>query len=219
MNTGQRVVFRLLYVCERQCDWERRTRSIVRRAFDDVNVVTVYHVRRAFTVMKDVVSTNLLSNVVYSFECLQCDSRQVGRTLQRLSARVKQHVPLYLLSSEATGSRPRRGSPPGLLCQGHVRPPALTLDTECDTMLKCGVSRSVRPQNEKRSDGTVNARDNVDTSKQFLHKEYQSAIARHLSLNMGCGKACCDDFLVLYRVLDLVVTLKSGIGIRSCTTS
>ena len=86
-------------------------------------------------------------------------------------------------------------------------------------MLKCGVRRSVRPQNEKRSDGTVNARDNVDTLKQFLHKEYQSAIARHLSLNMGCAKACCDDCLVLYRVLGLVVTLKFGIGIRSCTTS
>ena len=125
MNTGQRVVFRLLYVCERQCDWERRTRSIVRRAFDDVNVVTVYNVRRAFTVMKDVVSTNLLSNVVYSFECLQCDSRQVGRTLQHLSARVKQHVPLHLLSSEATGSRPRRGSPPRASVPGTCTPTSI----------------------------------------------------------------------------------------------
>ena len=40
--------------------------------------------------------------------------------------------------------------------------PALTLDTECDAMMKVGVRRSVRLQNEKRSDGTVNGRDNVD---------------------------------------------------------
>ena len=61
VNTGQRVVFRLPYVGERHCDLERRVRSVVHRAFDDVNVVTVYYVRRAFTVMKDVLPTNLLS--------------------------------------------------------------------------------------------------------------------------------------------------------------
>ena len=60
VNTGQRVVFRLPYVGERHCDLERHVRSIVRRAFDDVNVVIVYNVRRAFTVMKDVLPTNLL---------------------------------------------------------------------------------------------------------------------------------------------------------------
>ena len=38
--------------------------SVVRCAFDDVNVVTVYTVRRALTVMKDVLLTNLLSKVV-----------------------------------------------------------------------------------------------------------------------------------------------------------
>ena len=66
VNTGQRVVFRLPYVGERHCDLECRVRSVVHRAFDDVNVVTVYNVRRGFTVMKDVLPTNLLSKVVYS---------------------------------------------------------------------------------------------------------------------------------------------------------
>ena len=41
INTGQRVVFCLPYVGERHCDLERRVRSVVYRAFDDVNVVTV----------------------------------------------------------------------------------------------------------------------------------------------------------------------------------
>ena len=92
VNTGQRVVFRLPYVGERHCDLERRVRSVVHRAFDDVNVVTVYYLRRAFTVVKDVLPTSLQSKVVYSFECRQCDSWYVGRTLHHLNARIKQHV-------------------------------------------------------------------------------------------------------------------------------
>ena len=43
--------------------------------------------------------------------------------------------------------------------------PALTLDTECDTLVKGGVRRTVRLQNEKRNNGTVNGRDNIDTLK------------------------------------------------------
>ena len=107
VNTGQRVVFRLPYVGECHCDLEHHVRSVVHRAFDDVNVITVYNLRRAFTVMKDVLPTNLLSKVVYSFECWQCDSWYVGRTLQTLNARIK-HVPRHLLLSEVRSSRPRR---------------------------------------------------------------------------------------------------------------
>ena len=81
VNAGQRVVFRLPYVGERHCDLERRVWSVVHRAFDDVNVVTVYNVRRAFTVMKDVLPTNLLSKIVCSLECRQCDSWYVCGTL------------------------------------------------------------------------------------------------------------------------------------------
>ena len=74
VNTGQRAVFHLPYVGEPHCDLDRRVRFVVHGAFDDVNVVTVYNVRRAFKVVKDVLPTNLLSKVVYSFECRQCDS-------------------------------------------------------------------------------------------------------------------------------------------------
>ena len=163
-NTGQRVVFRLLYAGVRHCDFEHCVRSIVCRAFDDVDVVIIYSVRRAFTVMKDVIPTNLLSKVVYSFECRQCDNWYVGRTLQHLKARIK-HVPFHLSSSEARGSRPRRGRPLGASVPVTCTQPALTLDTECDAMVKAGVRKSVRLQNEKRRDGTMNGRDNVDTLK------------------------------------------------------
>ena len=48
---------------------------------------------------------------LYYFECRQCGSRYVGRTLQHLSERIKQHVPLSILSQAARSSRPKRGRP------------------------------------------------------------------------------------------------------------
>ena len=134
VNTGQRVVFRLPYVGERHCDLERRVRSVVHRAFDDVNLVTVYNVRRAFTVMKDVLPTNLLSKVVYSFECRQCDSWYVGRILQHLNSRIKHHVP-HLLLSEVRSSRPRRGRPPKISAPVAPEETKPTVDTGCGSML------------------------------------------------------------------------------------
>ena len=92
--------------------------------------------------------------------------------------------------------------------------PALTLDTGCDAMAKGGVRRSVTLKNVKRSDGTVNDRDNVGTLKTVSTKEYQSAIARHLSLSSECAKACCDDcFSVLSRARSRRHL------VHSCTTS
>ena len=41
---------------------------------------------------KDVLSANQRSMVIYEHVC-SCDSRNVGRTAQRLQERIKQHVP------------------------------------------------------------------------------------------------------------------------------
>ena len=61
--------------------------------------------------------------------------------------------------------------------------------------------RGVRLKNVKRSDGTVNDGDNVDTLKSTVSiKEYQSAIARYLSLNSEFAKVYCDGcFSVVSR--------------------
>ena len=189
VNTGQCVVFRLSYVRERHCDLERRVRSVVHRAFDDVNVVTVYKVRRAITVMKDVLPTNLLSKVVYSFECRQCDSWYVGRTLQHLNACIKQHVPRHLLFSEVRNSRPRRGRPPKISAPVARDEPTPTVDTGCDCLLKNEVRMSLRSRNGKTCDGFVNGCDNTDSAA----RTYQSSTAKHLSMNIEYAKAYCDD--------------------------
>ena len=52
-------------------------------------------------------------------------------------------------------------------------------------------------KNVKRNNGTVNGCDIADTLKTVSTKEYQSAIARHLSLNSECAKYCDDCFSVL----------------------
>ena len=47
----------------------------------------------------------------HEFACRNCVSRYVGRTAQRLSSRIRQHVPLHLLpeDSDARADRPTRG--------------------------------------------------------------------------------------------------------------
>eukprot|EP00117_Sycon_ciliatum_P009843 scpid93496/ scgid1812/ len=52
------------------------------------------------------------SNLIYFFQCRNCENRYVGRTFQHLGARIRQHVPLNLVPVAARGSRPRRGRPP-----------------------------------------------------------------------------------------------------------
>ena len=89
----------------------RIVKSIVQKTYYAVNVVTVFTTIRSFTVLKDVLPTHHLSHLIYHFECRQCGSRYVGRTLQHLSERIKQHVPLSLLSKAARAGRPKRGRP------------------------------------------------------------------------------------------------------------
>ena len=89
----------------------RLVRKIVQQTYYAVHFVPVFTTVRAFTVRKDVLPTQLASKLVYQFECRQCGSRYVGRTLQHLNARIKQHVPLHMLTGSARALRPKRGRP------------------------------------------------------------------------------------------------------------
>ena len=46
--------------------------------------------------LKDALPIHDKSNVIYNFEC-RCGSRYIGKTIQRLEARIKQHIPAYVL--------------------------------------------------------------------------------------------------------------------------
>ena len=71
----------------------------------------VFTTSPAFNLRKDVLPSNQLSNLIYEFECWSCKSRYVGRTAQRLSSRIRQHVSLHLLAEDARAERPTRGRP------------------------------------------------------------------------------------------------------------
>ena len=45
--------------------------------------------------LKDTLPVHYKSNVLYNFEC-RCGSRYIGKTIQRLEARIKQHIPAYV---------------------------------------------------------------------------------------------------------------------------
>ena len=46
--------------------------------------------------LKDALPIHDKSKVIYNFEC-RCGSRYIGKTIQRLEARIKQHIPAYVL--------------------------------------------------------------------------------------------------------------------------
>ena len=125
-------------------------RTVVRQTYFATALTTVFTTARAFTVKKDVLPTQLISHVIYHFECRHCDSRYVGRTLQHLNARVKQHVPLYLLSDGAKAQRPGRGRPRkqvpvAQLQQNHTVPVERTTSTQVRETEGIGQTQVRRP--------------------------------------------------------------------------
>ena len=110
-DTGPRLLLRLPYTGHECVRVERQVRSVVSRTFGDVNMVTVYNSQRAFTVRKDILPTQLISQMIYAFERRHCASRYVGRTVQHPDTRIRQHVPLHLFSVEQRVARPKRGRP------------------------------------------------------------------------------------------------------------
>ena len=60
----------------------RTIKTLVTQTYFAAHFIPVFTTIRAFTVRKDVLPSHLLSHLVCQFECRNCDSRDVGRTLQ-----------------------------------------------------------------------------------------------------------------------------------------
>ena len=155
--------------------------SVVRSAYYAVNLNIVYSTTHALNLRKDVLPSLQKSHVVYEFECRNCGSRYVGRTFQRLSMRIRQHVPLHLLTPHARSSRPTRGRP------------RTTRVNSGDVELAEDGGRRVCPPRKCKKD--VNAADRKASGeshelrrgeKNNTSDNYQSAIAKHLADNDGC---------------------------------
>ena len=155
----------------------RTITSVTRSAYYAVNATVMYSTARAFNLKKDILPSHEQSNLVYEFECRTCGGRYVGRTLQRLNTRIRQHVPLHLLSSGARAQRPTRGRPrknPG------------TLANECPDSER-RVCPPRRCKGHCDGDNSVGAGSRQKNSANAASADYQSSVAKHLVDNHQCA--------------------------------
>ena len=96
-----------------------RTEPLINRANDAVRLAhpagevrAVCSTNRVFHLPKEGLPTHNQSNLIYSFECRQCESRYVGQKQQRFGEWIKQHVPRHILDSASELTENRRGRPP-----------------------------------------------------------------------------------------------------------
>ena len=158
--------------------------STARSTYNAVDVTCVFTTSRAFNLRKDALPTHQKSNLIYEFECRNCSSRYVGRTAQRLSSRIRQHVPLHLLPSGARSQRPTRGRP--RLAEASSDDIGGENDGNDDQVGRTSYPRSCKKTLPK-------------SVKKRSSNEYQSAIARHLVESRDCALAYDDNsFRVLY---------------------
>ena len=173
-------------------DWSssiaRNIASVTRLAYYAADVKVVYSTVHAFNLKKDVLPSHQRSNLIYEFECRNCDNRYVGRTFQRLNARIRQHVPLHLLPSSARAQRPTRG-----------RPRRTTAAADNDPAGEAGrLSRVCPPRRCKATADQPQAATTSTGPRTVNAENYQSSVARHLAENKACAM-CYDDSC--FRVL------------------
>ena len=91
------VVLRLPWVGSGSAYVEKEVRHIVTASYPCVKLYVAFGTTRAFKVLTDVLPTLSTSKIIYFFQCRQCESRYVGRTVQHLGARIRQHSSFSLL--------------------------------------------------------------------------------------------------------------------------
>ena len=109
------VFIRLPWIGRKASHFEKLIRAAVDNTYYATKVQFVYTTSRAFRLPKDVLPTPHSSNIIYLFECRNCEARYVGKTSQHLITRIKQHVPRYLLMSgnaQEGQEHRKRGRPP-----------------------------------------------------------------------------------------------------------
>ena len=81
------------------CIWDKVASSVY-HCFPAVIVRSIFATKAAFnSIHKDVLPIFNQSLLIYKFKCW-CNSTYIGRTNQRLEARVRQHVPRGILNND-----------------------------------------------------------------------------------------------------------------------
>ena len=194
------VVLRLPYIGPVSRKFEQEIRRCVEPVYTATKVVFVYSTKRAFNLAKDVLPIQQMSNVIYSYTCRQCESRYIGRTLQHLGARIRQHVPLSLLTLSQRTLRPRRGRPPSTRKQTSNE---CTNDREPPTEQRTNavqIRRRGRPRKDPPSTQPLPTQPDLAELTKMDPTHFDSAIAKHLAVNPACRASYSDShFNVLTR--------------------
>lgn len=101
------VILQLPWIGKKSDLLQRKANNAVRLAYFAVKVRAIFQTSKMFSLPKDALPTQSISNVIYLYECRQCESQYVGKTTQHLGERMKQHVPRHLVDTAK-----RRGRPP-----------------------------------------------------------------------------------------------------------
>ena len=197
----RRVILRLPWYGDISRVLSKSVRTAVESCYHAVDVLVVFVTARLSRSYKDFLPIPTLSNVIYQFECRSCSSRYIGRTSQRLTDRIKQHVPRGVLTSEAGKNRPQRGRPRTKQRTEQPGKGASTATTTATT-----TSRSPTPkrrsarlrEKDKTRDVTTERPPPKPPDKSIPQPD--SAIHRHLLGSENCRLAYRDlDFSVVCR--------------------
>jgi len=96
------IYLKLPWLGDYSSRFESRISNIISSSFPALRLLCCFSSRSIFsTTNKDVLPMHNLSNLVYSFTCV-CERMYIGKTTQRLSERIKQHIPVALTNAAHT---------------------------------------------------------------------------------------------------------------------
>ena len=178
------VYIRLPWLGPRSAAFSNQIRQATVKVASWCNPRVVFTSRKMLnTSNKDALPTDHISNVIYLFSC-DCGHSYVGRTIQRLGERARQHVPPSLLDTANDGSRRR---------------PPKKANNQTDHVM------TLRPRRgkEKEEGKTITTRTGTVEGEVGLElKSSDSAITRHLKTAPDCLKAIqkpADSFSILAK--------------------
>lgn len=96
------IYLKLPWLGDVSTKFEDRIAHVISTNFPALRMVCCFSSRSTFaTTNKDLLSMHQLSNVIYSFTC-RCGREYIGKTTQRLSERIRQHIPVSLTNAAVT---------------------------------------------------------------------------------------------------------------------
>ena len=95
-----RAVLRLPWIGLQSNKFKKEVEEATKAAYYTVQPTVAFTTRHAFSgISKDILPMTSLSSVIYQYLCC-CEQQYIGKTSQRLTERIKQHVPNKLLNGK-----------------------------------------------------------------------------------------------------------------------